>query len=153
MVTGIMVSLREAEEVKNFFISTQDLSGAIYDGDTVMDIITKNILGLKVDFSSIVRCVTCDSDAAHVKARKLLQEEMPDVIFLACSAHQVNLIIKVTFKVSRAVLVSRLADVKTLLQDTVENNFQFLGQCEKRKIHRHGCQSISTARICTERET
>ncbi|XP_055357215.1 uncharacterized protein LOC129602246 [Paramacrobiotus metropolitanus] len=45
-------------------------------------------------YKACARTVTCDSDAAHVKARRLMKEKYPSKIFLPCSAHQINLIVK-----------------------------------------------------------
>ncbi|GAV00873.1 hypothetical protein RvY_11661 [Ramazzottius varieornatus] len=49
-------------------------------------------------YGSTFRAVTCDSDGAHIKARRLLPAKYEHMLILACSSHQVNLIFKDVLK-------------------------------------------------------
>ncbi|XP_055352212.1 uncharacterized protein LOC129598367 [Paramacrobiotus metropolitanus] len=93
-VLGIMATVKNSQGVENHFLSTEIISSQSSRAEDVMEKIEGSFTMLEQKFKACARTVTCDSDAAHVKARRLMKEKYPSKIFLPCSAHQINLIVK-----------------------------------------------------------
>ncbi|GAV09958.1 hypothetical protein RvY_19438 [Ramazzottius varieornatus] len=94
-VLGFLVTVRNENGTENFTLgSAIDITGMNYDGEYVMRETLQKLTEVKKDYKADVRFVTCDSDGAHRKARRLLSQKLPHIIFLPCSAHQINLVIQ-----------------------------------------------------------
>ncbi|GAV10060.1 hypothetical protein RvY_19579 [Ramazzottius varieornatus] len=94
-VLGFLVTVRNENGTENFTLgSAIDITGTNYDGEYVMRETLQKLTEVKKDYKADVRFVTCDSDGAHRKARRLLSQKLPHIIFLPCSAHQINLVIQ-----------------------------------------------------------
>lgn len=108
---------RDQEGTRNYFVSTEDASTQSYKAEDVILKVEEAMNLLAVKYFAEVKFVTCDSEGAHIKARRLLKEKYPSMVFLPCSAHQVNLMIKDSLKVVKdfASTVKDALKVVTLL--------------------------------------
>ena len=89
-----MAVLRSGEAAENFIMSADEITAETYSHSEVILKVEAMITKVRVDHGATVRCVTMDSDGAHIAARRVLAAKHPHIIFLPCYAQQINLIIK-----------------------------------------------------------
>ncbi|GAU91803.1 hypothetical protein RvY_03992 [Ramazzottius varieornatus] len=98
-VRSFLLTVRdESGTVNSTLGSALDITGVSYDGEYVMKESLQKITQVKKEYKADVRYVTCDSDGAHRKARRLLSGKLSRILFSPCNAHQINLIIQDVFK-------------------------------------------------------
>ncbi|GAU94872.1 hypothetical protein RvY_06577-2 [Ramazzottius varieornatus] len=96
---GFLLTVRDESGTINITLgSALDITGVNYDGEYLMNESLQKITQVKKEYKTDVRYVTCDSDGAHRKARRLLSEKLPHILFSPCNAHQINLIIQDVIK-------------------------------------------------------
>ncbi|OQV17415.1 hypothetical protein BV898_08518 [Hypsibius exemplaris] len=84
--------------VENFLYSSDDVTSERYTGEDAVKKIMAVIVDIRTKHGGDVRCVTMDSDGAHIRARHLLEIQHPEILSLPCFAHQVNLMFKRVFE-------------------------------------------------------
>ncbi|GAV06509.1 hypothetical protein RvY_16484-1 [Ramazzottius varieornatus] len=98
-ILGFLLTVPDESGTVNFTLgSALDITGVNYDGEYVMKESLQKITQVKKEYKADVRYVTCDSDGAHRKARRLLSEKLPHILFSPCNAHQINLIVQDVIK-------------------------------------------------------
>ncbi len=78
-------------------MSTEEVTAESYTADFIMPKIKAVMQTVHECSGGLVKCVTMDSEGAHQKARRELAKELPQVTFLPCYAHQMNLILQQCF--------------------------------------------------------
>jgi len=82
-----------AKSRQAFTYNVQDVSSDRKTGEAVAALIRQQIQLLEQKYNSNVIAVVSDAAGEAAKARKIVQQLLPHIIYLSCFSHQINLMV------------------------------------------------------------